>query len=167
MMPIWSGSNIKRGVGGVQRDLFMILSRRVTISAQPVLLPYFPHSQTYTAQAHSTNANTVEDEANISKSLHPAHYYLIPRNHLPYFSFISGPNIKEYGSLLKYKKKRLKQWHRDVDDVKLHFVWSCNFPTSCGPVHLSNSVCSFTVMSTNPEIYVPAGKHGLRFIVFC
>lgn len=27
------------------------------------------------------------------------------------------------------------------------------------------SLCAFTVMSTNPEIYVPAGKHGLPFIV--
>lgn len=46
------------------------------------------------------------------------------------------------------------------------------FPAVLSPLPVSLSIspmlpCSFTVMSTNPEIYVPAGKHGLRFIVLC
>lgn len=38
-------------------------------------------------------------------------------------------------------------------------------PSSCAPVPPSQSLCSFAVMSSNPAIYVPAGKHGLPFIV--
>lgn len=44
-------------------------------------------------------------------------------------------------------------------------VCGCAIPSSCAPVPPSRSLCSFAVMSTNPEIYVPAGKHGLLFIV--
>lgn len=67
----------------------------------------------------------------------------------------------------------------DAVGVKLHLLtektdyiyepWShvcgCAIPSSCAPVPPSHSLCSFAVMSTNPEIYVPAGKHGLLFIV--